>query len=134
MIEHKGTIKNIENDTIKVFLEENYACSGCAAKKGCSLSENNIKEIDIIEKDKSYSVGDNVIVLMGQSMGFKAVLLGYIFPFFIVLFILVATLMITDNEVLAATISILATAPYYIGLFLLKDKIKDQFSIRIKHL
>jgi len=79
IIEHDGTVKSIENGAVTVKIISASACSGCHAKGVCSLSEMKEKTV-IVPGMYNVNQGNSVIIRMKRSMGYKALLLGYIFP------------------------------------------------------
>ena len=132
MIEHSGIITEICADHIKVEIEKKDACAGCHSKDLCSLSHSTNKIIEIKKTNSSYLAGDKVTVIMEQSSGYEAIVLGYIVPFFIILISLISLLNITHNERLSAILALIGVAPYYLGLYLLRNKLKKIFSLKIK--
>jgi sigma-E factor negative regulatory protein RseC len=68
---------------------------------------------------------------MKRSLGARAVLLGYFLPFLIVLLALVIILYFTDNEGLSAIVAITLLIPYYLILYLLKDRLSKDFIFTI---
>jgi len=132
-ITHSGVINQIDNRRIYVKIMSQSACSSCHAKGACSVSDMEEKVIDVeIPAGKSYNVGDKVIVGMEKSLGSKAVLLGYLIPFMILLVTLIVIQSLYDNELLAATMAVGLLIPYYFILHILKDKLQKTFEFRIK--
>lgn len=132
-IEHKGIIDDITNGSVFVKLETAAACSSCRAKTFCGADSDNEKIVEVkASTDGSYNIGDSVIVMMSEALGFKAVLYGYIAPF-LVLFTSIATLLhFGVHEGLAAIFSLLLLAPYYGLLYLKKEKLKNEFKFNIR--
>ncbi|MCD4679299.1 MAG: SoxR reducing system RseC family protein [Bacteroidales bacterium] len=132
-ITHPGIIHEVGSERIYVKILSQSACSACHAKGACSVSDLEEKLIDVkIPSGKSYNVGDMVTVGMEKSLGSKAVLLGYFIPFLILLFVLITMLAISDNELLSGMLAIGLLIPYYLILYLLKDKLQKTFEFRIK--
>lgn len=131
-ITHQGIIESISIDTIKVKINNVSACSACHAKGACSASDMQEKIIDAIPNGQNYKTGDIVTLIAKESMGFKALFLGYLLPFLLVLFTLIIGTSINLKEAIAGIISLSVLIPYYGILFLLKDKIKKSFIFEIK--
>jgi sigma-E factor negative regulatory protein RseC len=93
--------------------------------------KNEVIEVSRGQSDH-FSIGDHVEVLMEKSMGTKAVLLGYFFPFVLLLSTLIIALNIIDHEGFAGLISIAVLVPYYAILYLSRDKLKNKFRFRIR--
>lgn len=130
-IEHEGIVRSSGKDSVIVGITSESACSGCHAQGSCQLS--GIKE-KIIEVEGSYDLmpGDNVTILMKKSMGYKALLLGYIFPliFFILIFILFMSVPL--SELVAGLGSIAMLGIYYLILYFFRNSISNKFSFTIK--
>ena len=132
-IEHQGFIKEIIDNHIKVSIISKASCASCQIKGSCSVSEIEEKTVDVITDDfASYKVGESVDVYYKQSLGFRAMFLGYLLPFFVVLFTLILTLSITKNEVFAGLLALFMLIPYYLALYLSRHKHKKTFSFSIK--
>jgi len=132
IIEHKGTISEIKNNSIFVELNVQSACSSCHAKGMCGF-DRATKTIEIITTDISYEIGEIVKVKLNESLGMKALFLGYILPFLILATTLILFLAVTKlSEGLSAILAISLLIPYYLILFLNKDKIKKEFDFKIE--
>ena len=64
---------------------------------------------------------------MAIGQGNKAAVLAYLIPIILLLAVLFVCLGLGINDGLAALISIVALVPYYIILYLKRDKLKKQF-------
>ena len=131
-IKHSGVIDKIENRTVYVKIVQVSACSGCQAKSLCRISEMKEKIVEVVvDAPERYSVGQVVTVLGTTSQGAKAVALAFGLPLFILLTVLIVATEITGNELKSALIALLVLVPYYISLFLFRNKIKRVFSFSI---
>lgn len=132
-ITHPGTIYKIDKDRIHIMILSQSACASCHAKGMCTVADMEEKMIDVANTgEKSYNVGDKVILGMERSLGSRAVLYGYFIPFLVLVGSLIILLAITDNELLSGLIAIGLLVPYYLLLFLSKDKLQKTFEFRIK--
>ncbi len=130
-IEHKGRIDSIEGSKINVSFLALSGCASCHAKGVCTAADMQEKNVEVFDITNQYSVGEEVNVTLKQSLGFRAMFLGYVLPFTIVLFILIILTIITKNEAISGIGALLVLVPYYLGLFLLKDKIRKKFTFKI---
>jgi sigma-E factor negative regulatory protein RseC len=130
-IKHPGVITSIDSSKIKVNITTYSACSSCGAKGICSISDVKDKMVEV-SNTGDFSVGQEVQVILHQTLGFKALYLGYVQPFIVVLITLIITSSLTRNEVLAGLISLGALAPYYLVLYFYKEKIRNKFTFAIK--
>ena len=78
-------------------------------------------------KDKDFTLNQKVNVKMAIGQGNKAAVLAYLIPILLLLSVLFVCLGLGVSEGLAALISIVALVPYYIILYLKRDKLKKQF-------
>jgi len=134
---HSGAISKITNSKITVSLEGNINCEGCKAKAACGVSETNTKEIEIenpvlfnADARHSFVLHENVAVELHETAGLKAVFWAYIFPFLLlVLVLLIASLFFSELQAGMLSLSILF--PYYILLYSLNSFFKKKFKVSI---
>lgn len=132
-ITHDGRIARIEPDTIYIKIIAMAGCVSCSASSSCSVSEIEEKIVEVPNRGgRTYAIGEAVQVVLKQGQGLSAVLIGYILPFFVLLFTLIIMLSFTDNEGVAGLVSLGMLIPYYALLYVLKSKIKRSFSFRLK--
>ncbi len=131
-ITHPGIIEKVEQKKILVKIYAQSACAACHAKGMCSVADMEEKTVEIANyHGHAHKKGDMVTVRMEKSLGSKAVFLGYFLPFLLVMATLILVVSITSMEGLAGLLSLLILAPYYLALYLLKDKLSKQFTFRI---
>ncbi|HYX06285.1 MAG TPA: SoxR reducing system RseC family protein [Bacteroidales bacterium] len=133
-IEHQGIVSEVEGNRIKVNIVSQSACSSCHAKGACGMSEVQEKTIEVEDNSGSYRKGEWVNVILEQTLGYRALFLGYLLPFLVVLFTLILTISISGNEALSGILSLTILLPYYLVLFLMKGRIQRSFSFMIKKL
>lgn len=132
-IEHKGIVKSIIGNELQVSIIVQSACAACTLKGSCSVSELEEKIVDVfVENPDTYKNGESVEVYYKQSLGFRALFLGYVLPFLILVISLIILMSVTQNELLSGIISLLLLVPYYLILYFSKDKIKQTFMFSIK--
>jgi len=131
-ISHTGVIRNISRDTIYVAIISESACASCHAKGYCGVSDTKEKIIEVRNTPElNHKVGECVNLVMQRSMGLKAVFYGYFLPFIILMLTLLGTLNATDNEGLAGLMALLVLLPYYLALYMLREKLKSKFEFKI---
>ena len=132
-ISHKGTVKSIAGSTAIVEIMVSSACATCKATSFCGSSESGSRVVEAqLMQGQEISVGDEVNVKMTQTMGTKAVLIGYALPFVVVMIGLFVLIGVGVNEGIAALVSLVLLTAYYVVLYLLRDKIKKVFNFRIE--
>ena len=116
-----------------------------AVQDGSKLSSekttlNNIEQS--LNNVEQYKLGDTVEVMVQQKMGWKAVVLAYLLPFFVMLAVMFigngllamgdgATGLLGDEakrEAVLGTVALCAMALYYLVLGMFKDKLQKEFS------
>jgi sigma-E factor negative regulatory protein RseC len=130
---HPGIIQSISGETISVRILAQSACSSCHAKGMCAVSEVEEKIIEAHSgQTGQYQPGDQVMVRMEESLGMKAVFMGYVLPLIVLLVSIVVFLLLLKNEGLAALFSILMLVPYYLVLYLFRNKLQKKFRFSIQ--
>ncbi len=130
-IQHDGTVRKVDDNSVIVSITSNSACSGCHAEGLCGISGNEEKIIDIRGR-YNVSPGDAVIVMIEQSAGYKAVVLSYLVPLVIVIAGLIVCNLLSLNELSAGLISISLVVPWYLILYLFRNKINRSFTFKLK--
>lgn len=134
VIEHRGIIKEVNQYKLKVNLANTSSCAGCHAKAACNVSDVDQKVIEVLKVDeKQYQVGQSVNVSFEESLGFKALLWGYLFPFLLVLSTLFILFSFTSNEAFSGLGALAVLVPYYFGLLLLRKYFSQTFIFRLKN-
>uniref|UniRef100_UPI0037DD4D48 SoxR reducing system RseC family protein n=1 Tax=Methanomethylophilus alvi TaxID=1291540 RepID=UPI0037DD4D48 len=88
-IEHKGRVVLVEGDRIDVEMTVEGACATCKAAKACGMGESRDKVVSLLTASAGLDeVGDEVMVSIERKMGIKAATYAYIFPFFIMVAVL----------------------------------------------
>lgn len=133
MIEHKGVIASISDNKLSVKILQESACSTCHAKGSCMAADSKEKLVDVVDFTGKYQVNDVVTIQGKESMGYKAVLWAFVIPLVILVLMLILTSSIWKfEEIEAATASIIALAPYYVVLYLLRNRMANSFKFTIK--
>ena len=130
-IRHRGVISGISPASLKVTIISESACSGCHVQGVCTASDKKEKEIEIVRRGRDFPVGQSVTVVMRGSSGLKALLLGYILPFFILLTALIVLVSFTQNEILSGFVSLATLVPYYFVLYHFREKLKTTFRFEL---
>ncbi len=127
-----GSVQYIDNERIEVKIVSMSACSSCHAKGACSAADMEEKVVDVANThEKEYKIGDVVNIVMNQSAGNKAVLLGYFIPFLIVVAVLGVGMQFMD-EGKAGLLSLGSLVPYYAILYLTRHRQKKTFTFRLE--
>lgn len=85
-IKHLGIVESINGSYLKVRIVQTSACSACSIKGHCSAAESKEKLIDVYNKSGlPCQVGNQVMISGATSLGMKAVMWAFVFPFVVLL-------------------------------------------------
>ncbi len=132
VIEHEAIVKEVNEKAIIVNVLAKSACISCQLKKVCSISDFKEKSVEVLKEDNKVKPGDKVIVYLSQDLGLKAVFLGYVLPFIIVVLTLIIFLEFTGNELASGLISLTVLIPYYLFVYLFRHKIRKRYKFKLK--
>lgn len=125
----EGIIRKIEGDEITVEITKSSACAQCHAKAICLPSN---EQHDCITAKNIYNekfeIGEVVTLTLRTSLGVKAVIIGYLIPFIVLMTTLLICYAITKNELISVLVSLLCTALYYLTLKFRNKKLEEKFA------
>lgn len=132
-IKHDGIVSDIQGNTVFVSIVSQAACASCSVKGACNAADLQDKTIEVKNADSSrYKTGQHVEVFMGKSLGTKAVMLGYVLPFIVLITSLIVFSGMLKDEGIAGLISLGILVPYYIILHSLRDRLGRTFSFQLR--
>lgn len=132
-IGHQGIVIKTSEDCVFVRIEAQSACAACHAKNMCNLTDVQEKIIEVpYNGSRKFSPGEQVTVFMKQSQGTRAIVLGYLIPFLILFIALFVIAHFTGDEATAGLSALLLLAPYYLGLYLFRNRMKRSFGFELK--
>ena len=133
-VDHLGKVQEITRNDVLVNIVSHSACSGCHAKGVCGVADSTEKLVAVHKPNHNFSIGQDVKVILKQSLGFRALFIGYLLPFIFVLVTLIILVSLNFSECISGLISLLILVPYYLGLYIFKDNISRQFAFEIESL
>ena len=148
VIRHDGIIESIEGSNIKVriitttppnghpsSIEEGNGCASCKVASHCHASEAKEKIVDVSMPPDSHEwqVGQSVVVSTQASIAGKALLIGFGLPLLLMLIVLAATMVAGCSEGMVALLMLGSLLPYYLVVWLLRDRIARQITMRIEN-
>lgn len=132
-IKHAGVVDGVEGECVRVRILQSSACSACKVAAHCNASETKEKIIDVMDADAShYQKGDQVMVVADTAVGFRASLYGYLLPLILMVVTLVGVLAATHSEGLAAVSALGILIPYYVLLFLMRNKLRNRLNFTLE--
>jgi len=131
-ISQSGIVDRVTDQSIFVQTISVSACASCHAKGACQSSDMSPKMIEI-DRSKAPSVrpGEQVKVVMQESLGLSAVFIGYIVPLLLLL-ITLGILSLIATEAVAGLTAIVLLVPYYLILYFFRHRLKKKFSFTIE--
>ena len=132
-ITHSGVVDSVEDGCVHVRIVQTSACAACKVASYCNAAESKEKMIDVFcDSVAEYKIGQQVTVSTSGQVAAKALLWACGVPFVLLMVVLVLVLLLTGNEGWAALGALVALVPYYIMLWLLRDKMREQLAFRIE--
>ena len=126
-IQHTGIIEKIEHPHIYVRIVQQSACSACHAKSFCISSDSTIKVIEIEDHSGNFELNEQVWICGQYSLGMQAVWLAFVLPLLLIVLFVTSGTIFLENEVMGGLAGLLILFPYYITLYLMRDKLKRKF-------
>ena len=128
IISHEGVVTKITDEELEIKILSQSACAACHAKSACGMGEQAEKILTVPRpKGKDFALMQRVNVRMAIGQGNKAAVLAYLIPIILLLAVLFVCLGLGISEGISALLSVVALIPYYIILYLLRDKLKQKF-------
>ena len=127
-ISHEGIVTKITDDELEIKILAQSACAACHAKSACGMGEQAEKILTVPRpKGKDFAINQKVNVRMAIGQGNKAAVLAYLIPVALSLTAVFICLDLGLGEGLSVLIGIGSMIPYYIILYLFRDKLKQKF-------
>ena len=128
IISHEGVVTKITDEELEIKILSQSACAACHAKSACGMGEQAEKILTVPRpKSKDFALMQRVNVRMAIGQGNKAAVLAYLIPIILLLTVLFVCLGLGLSEGISALLSVVALIPYYIILYLKRDKLKQKF-------
>lgn len=128
----EGIVRKVQDDRLWVEVVVSSACGGCAAKSLCNISEKKNELVEAVNvTGEEFSVGETVRIQMVQKLANKAVVLGYLLPFVILVAGLFVCYALTQIEWVSVLVGIGLTALYYVILKLMDKRLAKEFVLYV---
>lgn len=132
-IQHKGIVDAVSDRMIKVRVTQMSACSSCLLSGRCHSADGRDRIIEVsADHPDEYHVGDHVMVCADARVGHLAVFLGFGVPLVLLVCSVILGRLATGNDVTAALGGLAALIPYFVLLYLLRQKVGRLFSFRLR--
>ena len=132
VIDHEGIVEQVSNDTAIVVIDSQSACAACHAKGACSAADKEEKVLTVPMNGLEVHPGETVKVTISKSTGMKAVAYGYIYPFLMLLTVLIIFTSTGFPELQAGLFALASLLPYYLFIYLFRDRIGNTFTFKLE--
>ena len=131
-VSHTGIVEGVADGCVSVRILQTSACAACKVAGHCNAAEAKEKMVDVWCADAArYAVGQQVTVAASMAVARKALVLGFVMPFLLVVAVLVTVLYLTKNEGTAAMAALGSLIPYYLLLWWYRDRIQRDITFQI---
>ena len=132
-IRHSGVVESVTEGCVRVRILQASACGGCKVAGHCHAAESKEKIVEVFCCDTAkYKAGQEVVVTASSSVARKALYLGFVWPFLILVGVIFLSVTVLHNEGLAALFALAALVPYYLVLYLCRGRIQQQLTFSIE--
>ena len=126
-------MESVAEGCVKVRILQTSACAACKVASHCNASDKKEKIVEVFCDDAaSYQKGQEVRVTASKQVAANALLLGFGLPFLLLMLILIVTLKLSENEGVAAIAALASLVPYYLVLWLFKDRIRQRLAFALE--
>ena len=130
-ISHSGVIESILDGCVKVRIVQTSACSACKIAGHCNAAESKVKIVDVYADSSHLTVGQKIVVSTSGSAVKNALLIGFLFPLFMIVFLIVFSKFLGKTDDVAALLALGSLIPYYIIVWLFRNKIAQKITFHI---
>ena len=135
-IEHEGRVIAVDKDYISVEIVNKSACASCHAKGVCGASDEAVKVVEVAQSFATladdYQVGETVNVVMSSAMGTQAIWIAYVIPLIVLMASILVFSLCGAPELWMGLGSLGVVALYYLGVYLLRNRISKIFIFSIE--
>lgn len=133
LIEHPGVVLTVDEHGIDVMILSQSACASCHAKGACTAADMEEKIVHVPnDPGQQFKAGQAVTVIMRQTMGTRAVFLGYVLPFLLMVAVLTGFILAGFGEGAAGLSSLAALIVYYGTLYFFRKKLDSTFIFALR--
>lgn len=108
------------------------ACSDCHAKGMCNLGDMKEKLVDVNLDDQTWNVNEQVMVYTRAGTGLFSALLAYLLPVILIVASLFTASVFKIPEITSGLLSIAILGPYFIMLYIFRDRLKQKIQFHIQ--
>ena len=133
-INHLGFVESVAEQMATIKISSQSACAACHAKGACSAADQEEKTLTVSTAGQEVFPGEQVRVLISKRTGLRAVAFGYMYPFLLIMLVLITMTSLGMSELQAGLWSLLSLVPYYLVIYILKDRLGNSFTFKMQKL
>ena len=135
LISHSGKVLEITSSgKVNVMILNKSACASCSSKSMCSVFEMKEKIISVNKPEFDVNPGDEVNVVMEESIGYIAVFMSYILPFILIISVLIVSYVFTLNDIVTGISILLLLTAYFFIIYMFRNSFEKKAVFRIKRI
>ena len=132
-ISHSGVVEKIEGDCVQVRIVQTSACAACKVACYCNAAESKEKIVEVFcDNAAVHKIGQPVQVAVSRQVAAQALLWGFGISFLLMVLVLIIVLRLTGSEGWAALSGLSVLVPYYLALWLFRDRLRKQLAFSIE--
>ena len=132
---HEGKVVGFKekDGSVQIKILSSSACAQCHARGMCTALEKEEKIIDAVPVSREpLKIGDTVIVMMEEKLGWKAIFYGFFLPLIVMVTVLFFSYALGSGEIKAALYGIGSLIPYYLLLYFFRGRIEKDFAFKVE--
>lgn len=134
LIEHEGRIVSVGREAVQVEMVQTSACAACHAKGACGASERKDHVVEALTEGKHFEVGQQVLLYGTKGMGFWSVMWAYVIPSALILLVIILATLFGMDELHGGLLGLGVLIPYYLVLYLFRDKLRYKLRFFVRPL
>ena len=133
-VKHDGVVTNVSGDVVCVRIVQTSACVSCKIAAHCNASDKKVKLVEVygVKDANKYNVGQEVVVCASTDVATRALLYGFGLPLLLLVFVVFIVMWLISDEVIAGLCGLVTLVPYYLVLFMMRNRLRDKFRFWIE--
>lgn len=133
-VKHDGVVANVYDNVVCVRIVQTSACVSCKISAHCNASDKKVKLVEVFGvKDASkYHVGQEVVVCASTDVATRALLYGFGIPLFLLVIAVFIVMLFCSDEITAGLCGLATLVPYYLVLYIMRDRLRDKLRFWIE--
>ncbi len=134
IINHDGTVVEITDTKVIAEILVSEACGTCQAKGLCHTQGKKVSIEAPRPSGSDIAVGDSVYVSMKSSLATISVILAYVAPLLLMFVVMFSLIALTGSQDVGCVAGLAVLPLYYIVLYMMRDKLRRNFSFEVSKL